>query len=283
MAQFAPVGPHQLLSKLSPHNLGHFHLVLAHDVVAHPEEWKDLFPKLSTIIIDNSVIELGESASVDTILEAYNILRSSERNYNLVVVPPEVLNNPVETDKLFLKYYPTFHDKLDPATPLMYVLQGPSFHDTLSSVGLFRSRARARKYSRLTWVAIPRSIVQSQGTRMWVTLECLKLKLEKPYISIHLFGFSDIVEDDIMCAKLPGVASIDSAVPLRLGQQHRFFDPDHFGDQAGPRGDYWESPLDVTIETMSNIITVRRLIESNTDGANVKKFPTLKMGSWSQF
>lgn len=262
MHQFAPVGPHQLLWRIPDHILGRYHLVLAHDIVENRDNWQYMLPLGSTVIIDNSIIELGEATSLDTIIEAHNILSIPTDRYRLVVVPPEKLNDPEESNNMFVRAYGPLQDALGPNVEMMYIIQGPTFNDVQRSISHLRKRMY--DYRQLRWVGIPRSIVERVGTRMYALLEVLKLKLEFPSINIHLLGFSDNIADDIMCASMFGVAGIDSAVPLRLGQKHIPIDLKYIGDQAGPRGNYWEDKSPPTRSTIHNLLTFKAAISSNT-------------------
>jgi len=257
--QFAPVGPHHLLSKLTPITLGKYHLVLAHDIVEHQKEWRTLLPPNSLVILDNSIIELGRAVAVQAIVEAYWILKDSPLNYRIVVVPPEVIDDPDETNSLFISNHPVLEDKLEPGVEMMYVIQGPGLRGLEKSLSMLWHRLR--EFPNLTWVGVPRSLVPECHSRMWATLECFKMKLVHPRLNIHMLGFSDNIQDDIACTAIPGVAGIDSAVPLRLGQKGQKIDLTYEGDQAGPRGDYWNIPQEMDIMTLRNIYAFKSAVQ----------------------
>src|SRR5690242_2299971 len=72
MAKFAPVCPIKVLSQLTPENSGDYHLLLAHDVADKAQEYKNWFGRHRnmTVIMDNSVIELGNAVDLKTIKKA---------------------------------------------------------------------------------------------------------------------------------------------------------------------------------------------------------------------
>jgi hypothetical protein len=84
---------------------------------------------------------------------------------------------------------------------------------------------------RIKWWGVPRNIVQHHGTRR-NAIELVRAL--NPQRKIHLFGFSENLYDDIICARHPFAFSIDSAVPLR--QRTQFPSP----ELVGPRGEWWE-------------------------------------------
>jgi hypothetical protein len=261
MARFAPVGPPKLLrnirGKWEDEAIGHYHLVLAHDIVENKEDWKGTLPKESTVILDNSFVELGNSpAALETIFEAYRIL-SHEGFDRLVIVPPETFNDPARTKEQFQEGLNYFQARAIHDVEFMYVLQAHTINQISKAAFDFWLEKIGPEWEQVKWIGIPRTITERMGTRMYAVLECLQLKLQFPDLNIHLLGFSNNIQDDIFCARMPMVEGIDSAVPLRLGQQNKEIDLHYIGDQAGPRGDYWshEKP---GLCTFPNIFRTRR-------------------------
>jgi hypothetical protein len=86
---------------------------------------------------------------------------------------------------------------------------------------------------------------------------------ERPYGPyIHLLGFSSDLIDDLECSRNQYVLGIDSAVPVRMGQNKNMMwlaqhDP-------GPREDFWERSHDyVEPETVYNMTMVRCWMQPN--------------------
>lgn len=281
MTLFAPVGPPKLLKGIR-HNwgdeaLGYYHLVLVHDIVENAEDWKGVLPKESTVILDNSFVELNNrAASLDTILHAYDIL-AREGFAEIVIVPPETFNDPTETIQQLEDSMEVLFPRVDKAVELMYVLQGHS--TALIDIACFKLKCgkmnAADTFERVRWIGIPRTITAAMGSRYHAILGSLQLKLEFPDIKIHLLGLSNNIRDDIFCCQQAGVGGIDSAVPLRLGQQKREIDLMFDGDQAGPRGDYWNE-TEPHSNTFRNMVLFRRRIRSLDYSPDPLYVPRLK-------
>jgi hypothetical protein len=71
-----------------------------------------------------------------------------------------------------------------------------------------------------TLLAVPRHSVELIGSRIPI----IKAVYEETGRSIHLLGFSDNLEDDLAAAHEEGVTSIDSAMPIWLGQAAHVID-----------------------------------------------------------
>lgn len=250
MAKFAPIAPPHLLKSMrnqwGDHILGDYHLVLAHDIVENYKQWENgqILPSGSTVIIDNSIIELGEPVSADIMEEAFNILGDSHA-YTRVIVLPDVFDDPGQTFRQSQSYLHTLKDRGRPgfeAAQYMYVLQAATMEHMHYITGGFYVEELVRQG--VEWVSIPRRIADRFGTRTFALYTVLQLQLIHPQLKIHLLGFSENVEDDIHCTLHSGVSGIDSAVPIRLGQQDKVIQIDYRGDQAGPRGTFWTDPHD---------------------------------------
>ncbi|MEB3089950.1 hypothetical protein, partial [Parvimonas sp. M20] len=87
MASFAPVAPIQILESLYNYGydaFGEYHLLLAHHIMEEPERFKALFERISgdmsvfpTVIIDNSLVELGEAVALDMVRDAAAIIKNA--------------------------------------------------------------------------------------------------------------------------------------------------------------------------------------------------------------
>src|SRR5881392_1163767 len=99
MPRFAPVCSLDMLKELDYYQvLGDYHLLLAHEVLKQPNEWKKFYSKIRSflgsnpfVIMDNSLIGLGRPLEAEQIAEAADIVTAD------VVVLPDVLQFYQET------------------------------------------------------------------------------------------------------------------------------------------------------------------------------------------
>jgi hypothetical protein len=224
--------------------------VLAHDICDNARDWENFLPPNSTVIIDNSVVELGFPVAWEVMKKAYDILGPDL--YRIIVLPDRP-DDPQTTAFGSLEYLGRIRDKT-PDCEYMYVIQGKTSKDIDRAIYLFDSLAV--REDRVKWVGIPRRIQQNVGTRLPTLLKAKRLM-----VKIHLMGLSDLIEDDIQCTRSPDVEGIDSAVPLRLGQRDIIIDLDFKGDQAGPRNDYWSKQYTaLNPQTIKNLHLIREAI-----------------------
>lgn len=213
MSLFAPVAPIQILEEMKKKMcLGNYHLLLAHHVLEEPERFKALFEghQRSTIIMDNSLVELGSSANEEKVLEACQVIQSVPGNPHWIVpVLTDVMGDGKATRESAAASY-TWWKENAPLWPLMVVLQGKDWKDYIDTVDFFL--ADNSKFPGLEYAGVPRVLVEKLGGRFWAIQY---LDAVRPDINTHLLGFSDNVADDIVCANLPTIEGIDSAVPLR--------------------------------------------------------------------
>lgn len=259
MSQFAPVAPVHLLRKMrdqfGPEMLGKYHLVLAHDVSVNQKAWNKVMPIGSTVIIDNSIIELGTPVPAEVMLEATRAFDSSCRR---VVVLPDTFDDAGTTFRDSLAYYMVLKEKLPEDVEYMYVVQARDVDEVEEAVQYGEDMLCD---GLISWISVPRRICDRMGTRWLALLKVLELKLKYPKLSVHLMGFSNNIQDDIFCARCWGVEGIDSAVPLRLGQKREVLSLTYEGDQAGPRGSFWEDAHQhITTETRMNMQKIRHAI-----------------------
>lgn len=229
MAKFAPVCPPRVLRQLSPGNSGNYHLLLAHDVAAHIEEyaWQDNFRGMQ-VIMDNSVIELGGAVDLDTIMTACSVVDVTS------VVLPDVLldgNATVESCTAALAdwtpFFKKYFNRIGPwKRGFMYVPQGKTLAEFAWAA------QKLCDHPGINFWGIPRNLVGQVGTRRDAIDVCHALNRHR---SIHLLGFSDNICDDVICARDTRVSGIDSAVPLRVKDEFTF------KSDPGPRGDWWDT------------------------------------------
>jgi len=257
MTQFAPVAPPQLLRALreqGEHVVGRYHLLLAHDVAAKPHEYKELLPPNSMVIMDNSIIELGYPVTPQVMGTALSIVPSQ------VVVLPDVIRKKDETLELSFRGADFFSNLLNFGTQqFMVVPQGNSLEE------LKECAYEMRYIEGVGCWGVGRFVTEMLGSRaefvkwLWETRE-LHLAARKHGPFIHLLGFSENMEDDIACAKLPGVLGIDSAVPVRMGQNRQMISRKQ--KAHAPRGDWWDTAVPfIHPETVANLSLVRSWIQ----------------------
>lgn len=258
-ARFAPVGPLPLIRDIwnESHSItraqhGSYHLILAHDVLKdeasqkaygeHFQAVRNFFKDDTLLIMDNSIVELGDAVDMHTVAIAGAIVGAD------VLVLPDVMGSGMHTVKKFHDVIGRWIKSPSGNFDLMAVPQGPDIKDFALCLETFA------QYEEVTWVGIPRIATQQIGSRQQLISLARAIN---PDWSIHLLGFSDNVVDDILCANLGHVEGIDSAVPLRAGQMgipFRLAQNDY-----GKRENYWESKR-ATDQCMMNIEYVRMLI-----------------------
>lgn len=224
MAKFAPVAPIRIVRNLEPFASGDYHLLLAHDVADKPKEYGEYFNTFDcTIIMDNSVIELGGAVDLGTIKKAVDAVRCT------TVVLPDVLLDTKKTVEACTRALEEWPKVLGPNVKYMYVPQG-------TTLAAFAYAAEALGDAPgINYWGVPRNLVGQIGSRK-DAIEVVHMI--NPERRIHLLGFSDDLIDDMLCASNPRVKGIDSAVPLRAASAgHKM----SLSLKIGPRGDWWDT------------------------------------------
>lgn len=262
-ARYAPVVPLSIARWLQGESkdadlLGGYHLLLAHDILEYPTEYKEVYGEVkcryldNQIILDNSVVELGSAMQMKDLLEAARIIEPK------VLVIPDVMGDVQGTEEaaeVFVKKFREIYKdgELDAGYRLMGVVQG-RFMSEIKNCIHYMSDLGIRHFG------IPRVTTKYLGSRAGAVLYAL----QNPTLgSIHLLGFSDDVLDDVACCRIPGVSGIDSAVPIRAGIQGLRLSIDNALDY-GKRGNYWDT-LGKDVEkhpgmVIDNICNFRRWI-----------------------
>lgn len=210
MSQYSPIGSVELLLELQKHKvLGNYLLLLAHDVFENQHLYTELLRKFNgTIILDNSLIELGEPVSADIMLQATTICRP-----NYVVLPDKLLNS-AATVELSIAGFKELETELSHDIGYCIVAQGNNAEECVSCAEQIRHHIET--YSgcdRDILVSVPRALVVAEGSR----LRAVSHLANAGYDKIHLLGMSRSFADDIICAKHNNVIGIDSATPIRCG------------------------------------------------------------------
>lgn len=262
MTRFAPVAPLPLLNNMwdrepggtnSLH--GSYHLLLAHDVLKdeanqkayreHFNRVRDFFNYTCVVIMDNSIVELGNAVDMQVVARAGEICGAD------VLVLPDVMGEGLATIVKLREVMKGIRKFPLPNFALMAVPQGPTINDFARCLEAFM------EYEEITWVGVPRIATQQLGSRQPLISLC---KAVNPNWHLHLLGFSDNVVDDVLCANYDGLEGIDSAVPVRAGQvdiPFRLAQSDY-----GKRGKYWDS-VEIKKQARDNIRYVRELIGEN--------------------
>ncbi len=226
---------------------GRYHLLLAHHVCEHHEEYKELFDQVlpSTIIMDNSVVELGKPVDIDRMLRACKAVKGWGPNiHDIIVVLPDYMLNKEETINSSLRALEAWQSplcELDVPVDFMAVAQGSDIGEWVSCLEILE------RHHEITWIGIPRNFREKLGgSRIQA---CQMAHILRRDWKQHLFGFSDDLHDDIVtCAMATAIGinlkGIDSAVPIRIGMKEKkhimFSDQNH-----EPRGDWWDHPGDL--------------------------------------
>ena len=220
MSNYSPVAPVKCLREIQKEGfLGNYLLLLAHDVVDKENEYKALLQNFTgTIIMDNSLIELGSSVSIDTMAEAVRITNAT------YAVLPDVLHNSSETITASITAARLWRD-LKIKSELMIVAQGNTVTERVQCIEEIINNASLTNFA----IGIPRAIVKQDGTRL-STIEALEKRF---HVKMHLLGFSVNYNDDIRCARSPNIMGIDSATPIRLGWEDKLIPlPSYTNDTA---------------------------------------------------
>ena len=237
--QFAPVIPLAIARGFEkrPKALGKYHLLLAHDVHAHEDEYAEVYGNKDAdfdIIMDNSLIELGYPMPMKEVLDAAQVVGAK------YFILPDHLSDADRTREAIARAMQEYYD-----------LHGFSTQTGMHRKGIplpmpvVQGRTVTQCVQMLQWLvthfkycAIPRVLVEYLGTRAEITMIAANMGFK-----IHLLGFSENLIDDIACARIPGVMGIDSAVPVRLGLQGTRLSLDN-PQNPGPRGNYWDNPFE---------------------------------------
>lgn len=249
MAKFAPVCPINVLKQMSSLASGDYHLLLAHDVADKPKEYRSFrngFHAM-TVIMDNSVIELGGAVDLKVILKA-----CTDVDCTTVVLPDVLLDGKatVESCKAALETWsPAFHPLWGNSRQrgFMYVPQGKTLKEFAAS-----AEALAHHPDINFW-GVPRNLVANVGTRRDALEIVYALNSHR---RIHLLGFSDDIIDDVIVSKDRRVEGIDSAVPIRAASLGLTMS---LALDLPPRGDWWDTATHVPLMD-ENLTYFRSLI-----------------------
>lgn len=219
MAKFAPVMPINVAEGFSANGeLGHYHLLLAHDVVEHPERYKALYvdhhePR-GTIILDNSASELGDSVSLDVMQKARDIV-----DPNVIILPDCLMDMHRTTMRVLaaLESKDNWREAFA-GVQLMAVPQGKNYFDFIYCVKTLA------EHEGIDWLGIPRNLRRKLSSSRH--LMCDMINDIYPDIKIHLLGMSGDLEDDLLAATDCRVEGMDSSAPVYLGMRDHLTVPE---------------------------------------------------------
>jgi hypothetical protein len=257
MAKYAPTVPIQIYEAMHEKGeLGDYHLLLSHDIV-RDEETKRRYLRLfgdpanadknMTIILDNSICELGNAVGVEVVAEAAKWVNAT------CIVLPDVYLRPHETVISCMEALETWPKHFPEGTGFMIVPQGKSMR-------LFTECAEAfAEQPEITWWGVPRNIVEFHGSRREAAYMCALLNVER---NIHLLGFSDnIIDDALVANECWFVEGIDSAVPVRAAHHHRAFNLTMSELPPRKETDWWETGT-LTELAFKNLQRARQLFSA---------------------
>lgn len=256
MAKFAPVAPIQILEGLyaaDPKTFGDYHLLLAHHTVEHKARFTDLFKRAAddgwqgTVIMDNSIVELGTSVNNTMIAEAVNAVAWGD--IPVYPVLPDVMGQGVATRQIVEDNYSEWESGM-PGKGFCVVCQGSDLADYMESLDFFTNED---KFPAIEMLSIPRVLVKTVGSRVKPAL--IAKQHENDYL-IHFLGFSDNISDDLDAVSIIPDAGIDSAVPLRLRQLFT----EHV--DAGKRPSDWFETAQVDARMIDNLTIARKMFGS---------------------
>lgn len=227
--------------------MGNYHLLLAHEVLEHSVEYLRYYATNppSFVIMDNSLVELGSPLSAKQLITAAQTVSAS-----CVILPDRFLDAKT-TVKLSSEASYMFRDTL---FDLMGVVQGRTIDELEWCAGELLRHAYIR------YLAIPRCTTEYVSR-----VESVK-RIRQRYgdIRIHLLGFSDNLEDDILASQLPGVMGIDSATPVHYGMRGGILYGElrqNVNRDFGRRpADFWQRE-EVTPEMVVNILRIQHWVQ----------------------
>jgi hypothetical protein len=207
--------------------LGDYHLLLAHDVLAKPKEYAEVYGDIpnAEIIMDNSLIELGYALPMDEIVEAAHVVGAK------YVVLPDYLEESRRTLIAVRQAREQLYKTGAPMIPIP-VVQGRTLEECRNFI---RELAHEFVVETFPVISIPRVVTNKLGGRL-----SLIILAQRYYFDVHLLGFSNNLLDDICCSRMSNVRGIDSASPIRMAFQMECHIDINEPVIIPPRGDFWD-------------------------------------------
>lgn len=233
-----------------------YHLPLAHKILAEPDRWRTFCEECRKwhasksngrpfFVMDNSLIELGEPLLAKDLYDAACIIDA-----DCIVLPDRLRDFPTTIG--WSRDAANNLRKQQRQFPLLGVVQGNTEQEYMLCAEFFT------QIIGVNYLSVPRVTTQVLGSRIWITE-----KLAKTFgKAIHLLGFSGNVADDIAAcvANRQYVIGIDSAVPIRMGQEN--IKLEQLASYCGERPKDWLElePEEMTRQAMQNMYKFNRLI-----------------------
>lgn len=258
--RFAPVCPIHIYEELAakgPAYIGDYFLLLAHDVLANREAYARFFQfRNCTIIMDNSVVELGNACTATNLYDAASIVGAGN---DVCVAIPDVMEDgkaTLERAKQFFDEWATIPGA-DDKFEKMFIPQGKDIND----FSLCIEQALLTFPDQYEWVGIARNLTDRIFPTRKIAVGYIS-RIVGDHARLHLLGFSDNVFDDIdTCQHLaPYIEGIDSAVPLRLGTKGVVVGVADPFPETGKRGDWWDT-VKMNDALAENVLNFRQRIE----------------------
>lgn len=247
MTHFAPVSPLHGLRRLArfPDVLGTYQLLIAPIVLSDRHGYYRFFQEEHTdqfVIVDNGVIEHNQ-VTPEQLYEAARIVDAQ------LIVLPDMIDDAKTTIKWSRRALQQFR-ALDRATDTMGVVQGTTFEECMEC-------ARSLVDLGVDWLSPPRGLTKNLGSRVPLVLS-LAAEFGLP---MHVLGFSDNVEDDLMAAMSHrSVRGIDAATPGWMTEPFPVPPPKDSRWLGRRPADFWTTQLSPYAE--DNIRTVRQLLSA---------------------
>lgn len=278
MTRFAPVMPIHLVEAFNTYKqLGNYHLLLAHDIIKDDES-KERYGQIfhnhdrsMTVILDNSVVELGTAANIDVIAEAAQVVSAD------VIVLPDVYMAQQATIASCTEAAETWTYPLDKVLgagnwSYMYAPQGNNLAAFIYCAQFLLDSPN------IGWWGIPRNLVEQFGSRQDAVKLCRQLNYRR---QVHLLGFSDNMMDDVLSSTILGVTGIDSAVPIRAASVGIPFQMIYAESNTLPkRGDWWDNAEQNVFKPamITNVVKARELFRDPREFDNSYAVaPTINM------
>ena len=245
MTQYSPVAPVEVLQQMKLRNmLSNYLLLLAHEVVNKPHAYAQLLDGFDgTIILDNSLIELGTPVDMSVMLTAAAIVKPN------FVVMPDMLGDRVATVSMTTAAIQQYGSKFIDGTGFMVAAQGNDVNDAVWCVEEIVKKHKSAHFM----VGIPREVTNRQGSRIPLTSQLTARKYQ-----VHLLGMSNNFKDDVSSALIYGVQGIDSASPVRAGWDNLVYTGQT--SHLRPREEYFEQCRGFNMMMAYNVGMIEGLI-----------------------
>ena len=230
------------------------HMALTHLVESAGNEYNKFFmglPDDDYIMLDNSVIELGEAVSLNRLINAAKIINADE------IVIPDAYKNKDETLRLLYKYLEELEGK-DLPYKIQVVPHGKNANEWMDCYN------EVRRIDEVDVIGIPKVTTSIfPGGRAYLTTLLDRLGVATPNKEYHLLGvWNNPIELDYV-SRYNWIRSVDSAITYACGVNGIRFD-----EQVGT-----QRPDDLEWSFYDDTSVNQHIIEHNIE----------MMGRWCQY